>query len=496
MREIINNQMKLGEVDIAGIKFDLKSRDEIPKLLIGLQAIYCNTETRHKVFAVLEKTLPKKTSKKTGRPGMEFWKILVLGTLRLNCNWDFDKVKEMADNHAKVREMLGHAKWIDIEEYPLQTLKDNISLFTPELLDEINKIAVNYGHNLKKKVEELKCRCDSFVVESNVHYPTDTNLLYDAVRKSVKLAADVCNDLNIKGWRQNKSLLQKLKNNLRNLQKMKHSSSKDEAKKLKRKDEIKTVAQNYIDQADTLLDKVLADIEKIREKGTDIKLELILSNIIKFTDYGKRLIDLTTRRIIHEEKIPHDEKFFSIFEEYTEWISKGKAGVPQELGLKVCIIEDQFGFMLNHRIMQNEVDCEIAFPFTEETKKLFPELKSCSFDKGFWKPENKKNLSVILDKVVMPKKGKLSQQDKEYELTDDFKKTRRKHSAVESGINALENHGLDRCPDKGLKAFKRYISFAVLARNLQTLGSIIQEKEVLRKKRSEKMKQVKKRLAA
>ena len=96
----------------------------------------------------------------------------------------------------------------------------------------------------------------------------------------------------------------------------------------------------------------------------------------------------------------------------------------------------------------------------------------------------------------MPKKGKLSQQDKEYELTDDFKKTRRKHSAVESGINALENHGLDRCPDKGLKAFKRYISFAVLARNLQTLGSIIQEKEVLRKKRSEKMKQVKKRLAA
>ena len=66
----------------------------------------------------------------------------------------------------------------------------------------------------------------------------------------------------------------------------------------------------------------------------------------------------------------------------------------------------------------------------------------------------------------MPKNGKLPLQDKEYVLADDFKKVRKKHSAVESGINALENHGLDRCPDKGLKAFKRYISFAVLARNL------------------------------
>ena len=81
-------------------------------------------------------------------------------------------------------------------------------------------------------------------------------------------------------------------------------------------------------------------------------------------------------------------------------------------------------------------------------------------------------------------------------LADDFKKVRKKHSAVESGMNALENHGLDRCPDKGLKAFKRYISFAVLARNLQILGNSVQEKEVLRKKRSDKMKLVKRRIAA
>ena len=121
MRKIIDDQMKIGEVDISNIKFDLKSRDEIPKLLMGLQSVYCNTEIRSKVFKELEKTIPKKISKTTGRPGMELWKILVLGTLRLNCNWDFDKLKEMAEKHATLREMLGHVKWFDTKEYPLLT---------------------------------------------------------------------------------------------------------------------------------------------------------------------------------------------------------------------------------------------------------------------------------------------------------------------------------------------------------------------------------------
>lgn len=151
MRKIIDYQMKIGEVDISRIEFDLKSRDEIPKLLMGLQAIYCNKEIREKVFNVLEEAIPKDISKSTGRPGMELWKILVLGTLRLNCNWDYDKLKEIADNHATLREMLGHVKWFDVEKYPLQTLKDNISLFTPEILDRINKIVIDYGHSILKK---------------------------------------------------------------------------------------------------------------------------------------------------------------------------------------------------------------------------------------------------------------------------------------------------------------------------------------------------------
>ena len=159
MRKVIDPQVKLGEVDISKIEFDLKSRDEIPKLLMGLQYIYCTPEVRYEVFRILGAMVPRGTSSKTGRPGMDLWKILVLGTLRLNCNWDYDKVKEIADNHKTLRQMLGHGSLIEDEyKYPLQTIRDNVSLLTPELLDKINVVVVEAGHNLVKKKRRKTAR--------------------------------------------------------------------------------------------------------------------------------------------------------------------------------------------------------------------------------------------------------------------------------------------------------------------------------------------------
>ena len=178
------------------------------------------------------------------------------------------------------------------------------------------------------------------------------------------------------------------------------------------------------------------------------------------------------------ESIPHQEKVFSIFEEHTEWITKGKAGVPQELGLKVCVVEDQYGFFLHHLVMRHTTDEKVAVPLIQAIKRRFPELGSCSFDKNFYTPENRKKLERMLDLVVLPKKGRLSEEEKAVESSDEFVRARRKHPAVESGINALENHGLDRCLDQGLRGFERYIALAVVARNIQILGTILWKKNL------------------
>lgn len=210
--------------------------------------------------------------------------------------------------------------------------------------------------------------------------------------------------------------------------------------------------------------------------------------IEKFIAHAERQIDQIYRRVVLGEKIPHSEKVFSIFEEHTEWINKGKAGVPVELGLKVCVLEDQYGFLLNHRVMEHETDEQVAIAMVEGSTKAFPYLTSCSFDKGFHSPGNQKDLQKYLDNVILPKKGKLSVKDKEREYSPDFIKARHQHSAVESAINALEVHGLDRCPDHGTKGFKRYVALAVLARNIQQIGVKIRHKELALLERKEKLK--------
>jgi len=227
--------MKIGEEAIANIKFDPRSRDEIPKLLKGLQAIYCNNELRKQVFEALAELVPPHIDPKNGRNGMELWKILVLGTVRLNCNWDYDKLQEIANNHKTLRQMLGHGT-MDDDYYALQTLKDNVSLLTPEVLDKINQIVVKYGHQVagKKKTEKLAGSCDSFVTKTDVHYPTDINLLFDAIRKMITLVMRICCQMDISDWRQGKYHIRKAKKLYRRAQKLKHSSSKDEAKKAER----------------------------------------------------------------------------------------------------------------------------------------------------------------------------------------------------------------------------------------------------------------------
>ena len=481
--------MKFGEVAISDIPFDVRSRDEIPKLLMGLQAIYCNLDVRRRVFEVLVNLVPDGINPNNGRRGMDLWKILILGILRLSCNWDYDKLKEIVDNHKTVRLMLGHSSMDDEFRYALQTLKDNVSLFTPEIHDKINQIVVEYGHEIagQKPDEKLRASCDSFVVETDVHYPTDINLLWDAMRKVILLIMVLCDQLGLPGWRKSIYLVKKVKKLFRKAQQMKRSNSKNEEKKAKREQLIIAAHLVYLDLASDLVEKAKETLSGI--SPSDIVVDLKIEEILRYIDHAERQIDQIRRRVVDGKNIPHNEKVFSIFQEHTEWISKGKAGVSQELGLKVCVVKDQFGFILHHRVMQNETDDQIAVPIIQETKDRFAELGSCSFDKGFHSPKNQEKLRKHLDRVVLPRKGKLSAINREIENSEEFREARRKHSAVESSINALENHGLDRCQDHGIKGFERYVGLAVLARNIQIVGHILQQKELKSRQRFEKKQQ-------
>ena len=297
----------------------------------------------------------------------------------------------------------------------------------------------------------------------------------------ITLVMRICCQMDISDWRQGKYHIRKAKKLYRRAQKLKHSSSKDEIKKAERKQLIIEAHNEYINLAEALIDKTRQALISIQ--STDIIMQFRVEEVNRYITHGERQIDQIRRRVINGETIAHHEKVFSLFEEHTEWISKGKAGVPVELGLKVCIVKDQNGFTLYHHVMENETDDKIAVSIVDEAQSRFPNLTTCSFDKGFHSPDNQKELASRLEKVVLPRKGRLSAINKEIENSEEFKEVRRKHSAVESAIHALGNHGLDRCPDHGLDGFKRYVALAVVARNLQILGHMLQQKEVKRLQR-------------
>ena len=424
-------------------------------------------------------------SKSNGRPGMTLWKILVCGVLRLDLNADYDRLHELVNQHLTLRQMLGHGEF-DREMYHFQTLKDNVALLTPELLDKINQVVVSGGHVLLKKngAEALRGRCDSFVVETDVHYPTDINLLYDAMRKVVELTARVCESHELSDWRQHAYNVRHLKRLMRTAQNRKRSKARAAEQKDKINALIIEAHQAYLDVAQRYLSKAQATLATLEKGGFASELEVLSKLEIEgFMQHAIRQIDQIKRRVILGESIPHAEKVFSIFEPHTEWISKGKAGVPVELGVKVCILEDQHRFILHHQVMEQKTDDQVAVSMVVEAKKRFAKLNACSFDKGFHSVENQHELKPQLELVVLPRKGKLSQQAQAVEQSAQFVKARQQHSAVESAINALEVHGLDRCLDHGITGFKRYVALAVVARNIHRIGAILWQQEQKRAQR-------------
>jgi IS5 family transposase len=500
MRVAQNEQMTIGEVDISKIRFDPKSRDDIPKILRGLQFVYTNLSLRTAIFELLGAKISPKVSKTNGRPGMTLWNILVCGVIRLDLNCDYDRLHELVNHHNTLREMLGHGAFDDVT-YHFQTLKDNVSLLTPELLDDINILVVNAGHVLVKKSpdEALRGRCDSFVVETHVHFPTDINLLLDAMRKSITLTAQWCEELGLSEWRQWAYNVRQVKQAMRTAQNKKRSKAKSPEQVEKKEALIIEAHRRYLNVAQIYLDRVAQTLLTITEQGLSDAMDMVRKTEIEgFMAHAVRQIDQIKRRVIQGEDIPHAEKVFSIFQPHTEWISKGKAGVPVELGLKVCILEDQYQFILHHMVMQQLTDDQVAQEMVFEAKKRFSKLNACSFDKGFHSKDNQTGLKEQLVLVVLPRKGKLSKQAQEEQRAEAFVKARRAHSSVESAINGLEVHGLDVCRDHGIEGFKRYVALAVLTRNIHRIGTIVWQHDIEREHRQKNYadRDIRRRLAA
>jgi len=469
MRIPFEPQYSLGVLKIEDTPVNLKSRDSFDKLILALLTLYTNVEYRSLLMSVLEEKILS-NKKETGRTGMNLWQIFVLAHVRLALNINYDRLHNLVNNHHSLRQILGIETTFDMPRIELeyQNIVDNVKLLDDATLFKINDIIVSMGHDVfkKKETEALYLKTDSFVVETNVHFPTDYNLLWDSARKTIDTIEKVINKYNIEGWR-------KLKNWKRELKNMSRSIGQASKKSKEIKEQL---VEAYIDKANSFVEKIelenkLFQLNDEQDLSCQLELEYYLMML-------KKHINLLERRVLKNETIPHEEKVFSIFEPYTEWINKGKQNPSVEFGKNVLITTDQYHLIISHKIMEKEKDSQVVVSHADSLLSRF-KIQGWSFDKGFYSKDNKEILVLFIPELIMPKKGKLNKIEYQEEHTKGFKKLRYKHSAVESNINELEYRGLDRCPDRGYSHFKNYIALGICGYNLHRIGA-----ELLRQQQS------------
>ena len=311
----------------------------------------------------------------------------------------------------------------------------------------------------------MSARCDSFVVETDVRFPTDLGLLWDATRVAVRVCSKLAKAQGLAGWRQRRHLERQLRHRFQRVCTSRRWKRDPQGVKA------------YLSGCRQLRQRIATTLDQLAMSSVD------LSELRRLVSLGTRLEDQIVRRVLKGETIPASEKIFSVFEEHTRWISKGKAGRPVELGVPLAVMEDQHQFILDYRIMWEGSDVDSAIPLVESCKQRYPELTVCSFDRGFYSPSNRSRLEQMLEVAALPAQGRLSPIAKAREREARFAAARQQHPAVESAIHHLESHGLDRIRTHGRKGFARTVALAILAANLHRLGTLLLARDRKRERR-------------
>ena len=305
-----------------------------------------------------------------------------------------------------------------------------------------------------------------------MHFPTDVNLLWDAQRKCLDLLCALTSPQGLAGWRKAKAWRRKLKTQMIGLTRLASGGGPNQEQRRR------VAAQEYVRDSYRFEQKLFEAMpclpapQSIVELGQRTNLEYFHTMLIK-------QLDLVERRWLKEEKIPHAEKIFSLFEPHTQFIKKGKLFPPVELGHKLLLTTDQHDLILDYRVMAAQSsDADESLGVADRLLGRYGEgaIQSLSFDKGFTRQEDRQLLELYIPEVIMPKRGRRTKAEEQREGERTFRWLRHRHHAVESDIHCLEHHGLNRCPDKGLPGYKRYVGLGVLAYNLHKIGRRLLER--------------------
>jgi IS5 family transposase len=470
VRLAYHEQPRLDCPDVSQVQLNLQCRDEIIPILRALQHVYENVPLRAEILELVGEDVNQGCSRHHGRPGMAYWSILVLAAVRLGCNLDYDKLQDLAEQHHKLRLMMGIGDWQEQVDFDWRRIRDNLSLLRPETLEKINQVVVGAGHALAPEAIK-KVRGDTFVVETNVHYPTESSLIADGLRKVITLAVTLAALYGQPGWRQSNHVLKNLKALVRQIGRTSRAKGLGADRLKPGYEKLLGLAEDLMGRAHALLATVTFAVTPPSPRSDELQRDLL--HYLRLT---AQVCGTAKRRVLLGETVPNADKLFSIYEPHTELIKRGKQPNPIQYGHMVLVIEDAVGFICHYEVVANGVlDQDLLVPVMTKLQARFAgQIERASFDRGFHTPANQKQLAEIVAHPCLPKKGQALGRKQQEDATVEFRQARENHPGVESAIGALQaGNGQARCRDKSKEGYDRYVGLGILGRNLQVLGKLL-----------------------
>jgi IS5 family transposase len=333
-----------------------------------------------------------------------------------------------------------------------------------ETLEKINRLLVGIAQN--KKIEDgKKIRVDTTVVESNIHAPLDSNLLWDCVRVVTRLMDDARQIVGAKVTFPNRARRAK-----RRALGILNARFKEKRKPLYR--DLLVVAKETLQSAERVIDVIDGAVaDASMQLSVQVKAISVRKELTHFVALARRVMSQTERRVLNEESVPSREKLVSIFEEHTDIIVKDHRETLY--GHKICLTSGRSTLVTDCTILEgNPADSTLA----QQTIDRHIEIlggppRQAVYDGGF---TSKANLDAIKDKgvtdVAFSKARSLPVTDM-VRSSWVYKKLRDFRAGIEATISFLKRvFGLDRCTWRSLPSFKSYVWSSIVAFNLLVIA--------------------------
>jgi len=336
-------------------------------------------------------------------------------------------------------------------------LNKNVKTLSPQTWEAINGQLVQYADD--EKIEKgRQVRIDCTVVESNIHEPTDSSLLWDSVRVLTRLLHRAKDDFGLRLSFQDHS--RRAKRRLLGI--MNSRSKKDRKSKYADLIKVTTKSIGYAYSAIEAIDKVASISHGL------VALRLDLN---QYNQLATRVVDQTQRRVMLGENVPASDKVVSLFETHTDIIVKDRRDTF--FGHKVCLTGGASNLIVDCLIADgNPADSSLTVEMLDRQKELYGKYPlKVALDGGF---ASKDNLNRAKEKqikdVCFAKKRGLQVEDM-CRSQWVYDRLRRFRAGIESGISWVKRcFGMTRCTWKGLRSFKSYVWASIVSANLLTLA--------------------------